>query len=194
MKQTITNLTKAFIGESLARNRYTFYAKIAKKEGHEQISEIFLTTAENEREHAKWLLIMLNELLTDCEEHPKEIAVDTSAPTTLGTTLENLNSAIDGEHYENSEMYPEFAKIAKEEGFPHIAERLENIAKAEAHHEERFRKLATEVERKTTFKKEKPVVWVCRKCGFVHTGTTPPEKCPSCDHPKNYFEVNCEAY
>ncbi|MFB6088874.1 MAG: rubrerythrin [Candidatus Aenigmatarchaeota archaeon] len=191
MKKTIKNLTKAFIGESQARNRYTFYAKVAKKEGFEEIAEIFLLTAENEREHAKWLFRLINKLK---DKKNKEIEVDASAPTTLGSTEDNLKAAIEGEHYENSEMYPKFAKIAEEEGFEEIAKRLRAIAKAEEHHEKRYKKLLKEVQEKTVFKKDKKVYWVCRKCGYVHEGEEPPETCPSCSHPKNYFERKCEKY
>jgi rubrerythrin len=194
MKNTIENLVKAFIGESQARNRYTFYSKIAKEEGFEQISDIFLRTAENEREHAKWLFRLINELKMKSNENLDEIEVVTKAPTILGNTAENLKAAIAGEHYENSEMYPEFADVAESEGFPAIAKRLMAIASAEKHHEDRFKKLLTEVLNNTTFKKDKKVFWVCRKCGYVHEGEEPPEECPSCDHPKNYFERKCEEY
>jgi len=193
MEKTIENLTKAFIGESQARNRYTFYAKIAKKEGFEQISEIFLITAENEREHAKWLLRLINDLKKK-DEDTNEISVETTAPITLGSTEENLKAAISGENYENTKMYPDFANVAEKEGLPEIAKRLRAIAIAEKHHEERFKKLLKEVENKTVFKKEKKVYWVCRKCGYIHEGKEPPEKCPSCDHPKSYFELKCEEY
>jgi rubrerythrin len=194
MKNTIENLTKAFIGESQARNRYTFYSKIAKEEGFEQISELFLITAENEREHAKWLLRLINDLMRQGHAIQDEITVEAAAPTILGTTAENLRGAIAGEHYENTEMYPEFAKAAEKDGFPEIAGRLLAIAAAEKHHEERYRKLLAEVEGGTLFKKDRKVLWVCRKCGYVHEGEAPPEKCPSCDHPPNYFEIKCEAY
>lgn len=194
MQQTIKNLTKAFIGESQARNRYTFYAKIAKKEGFEQIAETFLITAENEREHAKWLFRLINELKKKTDENFDEIKVEASAPTVLGNTVENLKAAIAGENYEHTKMYPEFADVAEREGFPEIAKRLRAIAKAEEHHEERYRRLLQEVEAGTVFKKSGEVYWVCRKCGYVHFGLEPPEKCPSCDHPKNYFEIKCEEY
>ncbi|MDL1971233.1 MAG: rubrerythrin family protein [Candidatus Desulfofervidaceae bacterium] len=194
MQQTIENLTKAFIGESQARNRYTFYAKIAKKEGFEQIAEIFLITAENEREHAKWLFKMINELKKKTDENLGEIVVEAAAPTTLGNTVENLKAAIAGENYEHSKMYPDFADIAEKEGFPEVARRLRAIARAEEHHEERYKKLLKEVEGGTVFKKTSEVYWVCRKCGYVHFGTQPPEKCPSCDHPANYFDLKCEQY
>lgn len=194
MKNTIQNLTKAFIGESQARNRYTFYSKIAQEEGFEQIAEIFLTTADNEREHAKWLFRLINGLKQKSDENLDEINVEAAAPTVLGNTVENLKAAIAGEHYENSQMYPEFADVAENEGFPEIAKRLRAIAKAEVHHEQRYRKLLKEVENNTVFKKEKKVFWVCRKCGYIHEGEEPPEKCPSCDHPAKHFEIKCEEY
>lgn len=194
MKNTIQNLTKAFIGESQARNRYTFYAKIAQKEGFEQLAEIFLTTADNEREHAKWLFRLINELKQKSDENYEEITVEAAAPTVLGTTVDNLKAAIAGEHYENSQMYPEFADTAEKEGFPEIAERLRSIAKAESHHEERYGKLLKEVENNSVFKKEQRVYWICRKCGYIHEGEEPPEKCPSCDHEAKYFEIKCEEY
>lgn len=194
MQKTIENLTKAFIGESQARNRYTFYSKIAQKEGFDQISEIFLITADNEREHAKWLFRLINELKKESNENLNEVIVEAAAPTVLGNTAENLKAAIAGEHYEYARMYPEFADIAEKEGFPEIAGRLRAIAKAEEHHEERYRKLLKEVEGSTVFKKNRKVYWVCRKCGYIHEGETPPEKCPSCDHESNYFQIKCEEY
>jgi rubrerythrin len=194
LKKTVENLAAAFIGESQARNRYTFYAKIAKEAGYEQISDIFLLTAENEREHAKWLFRLINELKKRSKENLDEIKVEASAPTILGTTQENLRAAIAGEHYENTEMYPEFADIAEKQGFPDIAKRLRSIALAEGHHEKRYRRLLAEMEGGTLFKKKQKVAWVCRKCGYVHEGQEPPETCPSCDHPRDYFELKCEAY
>jgi len=192
--ETVKNLAKAFIGESQARNRYTFYAKIAKKEGFEQIAEIFLVTAENEREHAKWLFRLINELKKKNDENFDKIRVEADVPTILGNTRENLKSAIAGENYEHTKMYPEFANIAEKEGFPEIAKRLRAIAVAEKHHEERYKKLLKELENNTLFKKDKKVYWVCRKCGYIHEGTEPPEECPSCGHPKSYFEQACEEY
>jgi len=194
MKNTIENLAKAFIGESQARNRYTFYSKIAKKEGFEQIAEIFLVTAENEKEHASWFFKLLQELKGKSTENLDEIKVETVAPTIFGTTAENLKSAIDGEHHENSIIYPEFAETAQKEGLPEIARRLRAIAKAEEHHEERYKKLLKEVEAGTVFKKTKEVYWVCRECGYVHYGTEPPERCPSCDHERSYYQIKCEEY
>ena len=194
MEKTMENLAKAFIGESQARNRYTLYSKVAKKEGYEQLAEIFLNTAENEREHAKWAMRMINGLKEKAGEVTEEIIVTADVPTTLRTTVENLKATITGEHYENSEMYPEFADIAEEEGFKDIADRLRAIGHVEEHHEERFRKLLKEVENGTVWKKDKEVKWVCRKCGYIHTGMEPPEKCPSCDHPTTYFQIKCEEY
>jgi len=194
VKRTIENLVKAFIGESQARNRYTFYSKVAKGEGFEQIAEIFLITAENEKEHASWLFRLINELKKKADEDLSEIKVEVTAPTVLGTTAENLRAAIAGENYEHTKMYPEFAAIADEEGLHEIAERLRAIAVAEKHHEERYRKLLAEVEAGTVFKKEKEVWWVCRECGYVHFGKEPPEVCPSCSHPRSFYQVKCEEY
>lgn len=193
MKETIENLAKAFIGESMARNRYSFYAKIAKKEGYEQIAEVFEVTADNEREHAKWLFRLLNELLKKSGEEV-DLRVESPVPVVLGSTAENLKAAIAGENYEYTKMYPEFADVAEREGFPEIAARLRAIARAEQHHEERYKKLLEQVEAGTVFKKEKKVYWVCRKCGYVHEGEEPPEACPSCGHPKAYFQLKCEEY
>ena len=174
MQKTIQNLTKAFIGESQARNRYSFYAKIAKKEGYEQIAEVFLLTAEQEKEHAKRLF-----------EHIQELKK---------RSKDNLKAAIAGENYEHTQMYPEFAKIAKKEGLLKIVTRLKAIAIAEKHHEERYKKLLKEVENKTVFKKKKAIWWACRECGYVHFGKKPPTKCPSCDHPQSYYQMKCEKY
>ncbi|MDI9624376.1 MAG: rubrerythrin family protein [Methanothermobacter sp.] len=190
MSKTLKNLIKAFIGESQARNRYTFYAKIAKKEGFEQISEIFNLTADNEREHAKWLFRMIQEL----KGADDPITVEAEAPLTLSDTAENLKAAIKGENYEYSEMYPEFADIAEEEGYHDIAKRLRAIAVAEKHHEERYKKLLELVESNRVYQKDEEVIWTCRKCGYTHKGKKPPEKCPSCDHPSRYFQVKCEKY
>ncbi|MBI5306232.1 rubrerythrin family protein [Candidatus Wolfebacteria bacterium] len=194
MKDTIKNLTKAFIGESQARNRYTFYAKTAQKEGFEQIAEIFRMTADNEKEHAKKLFEHIQELKKKTKENLNEIKVEAAAPTIFGNTSDNLKAAIAGEHYENTIMYPGFVDIAEKEGFPEIAKRLRAISKAEEHHEERYIKLLKEVEAKTVFKKEKKIQWVCRECGYVHFGTEPPKKCPSCDHEKSFYQAKCEEY
>jgi rubrerythrin len=194
MKKTIENLTKAFIGESQARNRYTMYSKAAQKEGYEQLAEIFLITADNEREHAKWLFRLINQLKQKSDQSFDEVVVEAGTPTMLGSTEDNLKAAIAGENYEHTQMYPEFANVAEGEGFPEIAERLRAIGRAELHHEERYRKLLKEVEGNTLFKKAQMTAWVCRKCGYVHEGEEPPDRCPSCDHPTKYFEIKCEAY
>ncbi len=194
MEQTIQNLTKAFIGESQARNRYTFYAKTAQKEGYEQISEVFSVTAEQESEHAKWLLRLIIELNKKSGKNASEIIVEASAPIIFATTVENLKAAIAGENHEYTSMYPEFAKIADKEGLKEIAARIRAIAKAESHHEERYKKLLKELEAGTLHKKAKKTTWTCRKCGYVHDGNTPPENCPSCGHPPAYFQVKCEEY
>ena len=194
MKNTLENLVKAFIGERQARNRYTFYAKIAKKEGFEQIADIFLVTAENEKEHANNLFKLISELKKRGNEKPDEIKVEAAAPTVLGGTKENLMASIAGENYEYTKMYPEFADVAEKEGFPEIAERLRAIAKAEEHHEERYKKLLKQVDGDIFFKKEDDVWWVCRECGYIHFGKEPPENCPSCDHSRSYFQLKCEEY
>jgi len=194
VKNTTENLVKAFIGESQARNRYTFYAKTAKEEGFEQIAEIFLVTSENEKEHASNLFTLISELKKKSNEKFDEMKVEALAPTVLGSTADNLKAAIAGENYENTKMYPEFAEVAEEEGFPKIAERLRAIAKAEGHHEERYKNLLKEIKAGTFFRKEKDMWWVCRECGYVHFGKEPLEKCPSCDHSKSYFQLKCEKY
>jgi len=194
MNKTIENLAKAFIGESQARNRYTFYSKIARNEGFEQIAEIFLLTADNEKEHASWFFKLIQELKKKSDENLDEIKVEVAGPTIFGTTEENLKAAIAGENYENTTMYPEFADVAEKEGFSEIAKRIRSIAVAEKHHEERYRKLLKEVEAETVFKKQKEVWWVCRECGYIHFGKEPPEKCPSCDHAKSFYQLKCEEY
>jgi rubrerythrin len=190
MQETLKNLTKAFIGESQARNRYTMYAKIAKKEGYVLISEIFRETAEQELEHASTLFEFIQKL----RKKTDAIEVDAEAPLILGTTADNLRSAISGETYEYTEMYPDFAKIAQKEGFKDIAARLRAIGKAEEHHAERYQKLLNQVEQGTFFEKETEVDWVCLECGYEHRGTKPPKECPSCHHSMAYFRLKCENY
>jgi rubrerythrin len=194
MNKTIECLTKAFVGESQARNRYTFYSEIAKDEGFEQIADIFLMTADNEREHASWFFKLINELKKKSKENLDEIKIEAAAPTILGKTKENLRAAIAGENYEHTKLYQEFANIAEKEGFPEIAHRIRSIARAEEHHEERYIKLLKEVDAGTVFKKDKEVWWFCRECGYMHFGKQPPEKCPSCGHPKSFYQVKCEEY
>ncbi len=180
--QTEKNLLKAFAGESQARSRYTYFAKVAKKEGLEQISAIFMETAENELEHAKRFFKFL-------EGGMVEITAAYPAGV-IGTTLENLKAAADGENEEWSELYPEFAKIAEEEGFKNIANVFKMIAKVEKEHEARYRKLYDNIESGKVFKRDGKVFWKCRNCGFIHEGSVAPKKCPACDHPQSYFQIN----
>ncbi len=195
MEKTLQNLAAAFIGESMARNRYTIYAKSAEKEGFIQLAAIFLDTADQEREHAKWLMRMINNIQDKQGKGREEIKVaEAGVPTAIGTTVENLKAAIGGENYEHSTMYPEFAEQAAADGLPEVAARLKMIAKAEAHHEERYKKLLATVESGSVFKKDEELTWVCRKCGYVHTGKEAPGVCPSCGHPQGYFQVKCEEF
>ncbi|MGC8936250.1 MAG: rubrerythrin [Candidatus Methanomethylicaceae archaeon] len=188
--KTFENLIKAFVGESQARNRYTFYASIARKQGFEQISEIFEITAMNEKEHAETFFELAQGLKGDLQE----IKVEVPAPLVVGDVAENLRSAIAGEHYENSELYPEFERVAREEGYTEIADRIKAIIVAEKHHEERYRQLLSLVESGKFFKRDEPIVWICRKCGYVHYGTAPPAKCPSCHHETAFFQRKCEDF
>lgn len=171
--KTEKNLMAAFSGESEARNKYTYFASVAKKEGYEQMASIFLKTAENEKEHAKmWF---------------KELSG-------LGNTTENLLSAAEGENYEWTDMYKGFAKDAEEEGFTDLAEKFRLVAEIEKTHEERYRKLLKNIETSQVFEKSEVKVWECRNCGHVVVGTKAPDVCPACNHPKSYFEVREENY
>ncbi len=181
--KTLENLVKAFMGESMARNRYTFYAKVAKEEGYVFVSKVFLETAENEKEHAETLLELIQKIRGDV----KAVETTAEAPIVLGDTVQNLKTAIEGEKYEFESMYPEFAKIAEEEGLNEIAERLRAIAKAEEHHKRRFEKLLEAIESGKMFRRDEKVAWVCLECGYIHYGEEPPEKCPSCGHSKAYY-------
>jgi rubrerythrin len=184
--RTEQNLLKAFAGESQARNRYTFYASIAKKEGFEQIAAFFIETAENEREHAKVFYKHLE---------GGEVEITASYPAGgLGTTAENLLHAAEGELMEWGTLYPDFAAIAEEEGFPKVAESFREIAEVEEFHEARYRALLANVEAGVVFKRDEPVKWHCRNCGYVHEGTEAPELCPSCLHARKYFELLAENY
>jgi rubrerythrin len=185
MNKTVINLAKAFIGESQARNRYTYYSKIAIKEGYEQIAEIFLLTAEQEKIHAKRIFEHLAELNPGKEDLKAEMGVITG----LGTTKENLEAAIKGENYENEVMYPEFAKAADEEGYAEIASRLRSIAIAEGNHSARYSKYLIQLNAGTLFKKSEKIWWVCRECGYIHYDEEAPKKCPSCDHPQSFYQV-----
>ena len=173
--KTEANLMAAFAGESQARNKYTYYASKAKKEGYEQIAAIFEETANNEKEHAKmWFK----------ELHGGEVP----------TTAENLLDAANGENYEWTDMYEGFAKTAEEEGFPELAEKFRLVAEIEKHHEERYRALLKNVEMQEVFKKSEVKVWECRNCGHIVVGTEAPEICPTCAHSQSYFEVHAENY
>jgi rubrerythrin len=191
--KTLDNLVASFAGESQARNRYTFYASIAEKEGYKQISELFLETADNERMHAKKFYDHIVENLGAKEPIPLVIK-NAEYPFSLGSTLQNLKAAAMGEHEENTILYPEAAKIAEEEGFKEIAIRFNRITDVEKRHEARFLKLAENVEKGLVFKKETKVLWKCKKCGYIHEGFEPPVKCPACDHPKEYYEIFVENY
>jgi len=190
---TVENLSKAFVGESMARNKYTFYAKAAQKEGFEMIANIFLQTAEQEREHASWLYKLLNQLKEKYKINV-DIPIDADVHIALGSTVDNLESSIEGETYEYTKMYPEFASVADKEGLHDIAKRLRAIAIAEKHHEERYSKLLKELNGKTLYKKNKVVTWVCLKCGYMHKGRKPQRECPSCGHSSAYFEKQNENY
>ena len=185
--KTEENLLKAFAGESQARNRYTFYAKTAVKEGYQQIAAMFAETAANEEQHAKMFFRYL-------EGRMVEITATYAAGDLNGTTAQNLESAADGENEEWTDLYPAFAHVADSEGFPEIARRFRTIAKVEAHHEERYRALKKNIDEGTVFEKDEKVTWICRKCGFVHTGTKALAKCPACDHPTDYQEVYAGNY
>ena len=171
--QTEKNLWEAFAGESQARNKYTYFASKAKKEGYEQIAALFLKTADNEKEHAKLWFKELGE---------------------LGNTAENLLHAAEGEYYEWTDMYDGFAKTAEEEGFKALAAKFRLVAAIEKHHEERYRALLKNVETAQVFEKSEVKVWECRNCGHIMVGTQAPELCPACAHPKAYFEVHAENY
>ncbi|MBR0403497.1 rubrerythrin family protein [Candidatus Saccharibacteria bacterium] len=172
--KTYENLKTAFAGESQARVKYQFYASRAKKDGYEQIAEIFNETSDNEKEHAK----MWYKLLYDG----------------VGDTKENLKLGIEGEDYEYTKMYKEFAKIAREEGFDEIAEKFEQVGDIEKSHEERYAKLLKNIDDDVVFKSDKVTVWKCRNCGYLFTGDEAPEVCPVCDHPQSFFEVNAVNY
>ena len=179
--QTEKNLLTAFSGESQARNRYTYFASKAKKEGYVQISEIFTETANQEKEHAKRLFKFLE---------GGEVEITGTFPAgVIGTTLQNLKDSAAGEHYEQTQMYPEFAKTARKEGFDTIASVFEAIAVAEKQHEKRYMDLAANIEENKVFMRDEKVTWRCRNCGYLHEGSEAPEVCPACDHPQAHFEL-----
>lgn len=185
--KTLENLMKAFAGECQARTRYTYFASVAGKEGYKQIQNIFMETAENEKEHAKVFMKLALEHLDG--ENPAPVDINATYPFAFGDTLANLKSAAEGEHEEWDVDYPAFAQIAKEEGFASIAASFTVIAKVEKHHEERYRKLLENIENGTVFKKDGKVFWKCINCGYVHEGDAALELCPACKHPKSYFQL-----
>ena len=173
MSKTQENLKAAFAGESQARNKYLYFAKVARKEGYHYIARIFEETADHEMQHAKEEFKLLKG---------------------IGNTKENLKAAIEGENYENQDMYPNFAKEAEEEGNTEAAKLFREIGEAEKYHEKRFKKLLEMVENGTTHKTQEPILWKCSKCGYTHEGTEPPEVCPSCKHPPEYYEPECLCF
>lgn len=184
--ETEKNILKAFAGESQARNRYTYFASVAKKEGYEQIAAVFTTTADQEKEHAKRLFKLLE---------GGEVEITASFPAgKIGTTLENLGEAAAGENYEHTDMYPSFAEVAEKEGFTDIANIFRNIAVAEKVHEDRYLALAANIEGGRVFKRDGKVWWQCRNCGFTVEASQAPEKCPACAHPQAYFELQAKNW
>jgi len=184
--RTEQNLLISFAGESQARTRYTFFASAAKKEGYEQIAAVFLETAEQEKEHAKRFFKFLE---------GGEVEITATFPAgIIGTTEQNLMAAANGENEEWSEAYPKFAEIAMEEGFPQIAAAFKMIARVEAEHERRYRKLLAHLTENNVFSREEEIEWQCRNCGYVHKGKTAPKNCPACEHPQAYFEPKKENY
>ena len=173
MSKTEENLKTAFSGESEARNKYTYFAKVARNQGYYYIAKIFEETALNEVQHAKDEFKLLKG---------------------IGDTKANLKTAIEGEHHEHTEMYPKMKKEAEEEGNKEAAELFTEIAEVEENHEKRYKKLLEMVEKGTVYKRDKPIRWKCSKCGYIHEGTEPPEKCPSCKHPKEYYEPECMCF
>jgi rubrerythrin len=184
--RTEKNLLAAFAGESQARTRYTFFASVAKKEGYEQIAGIFLETSDNEKEHAKLFFKHLTGGVMEISAaYPAGV---------IGTTSQNLKAGAEGERLEWGTLYPGFGDIAEEEGFPDVANTFRQIAKVEAYHERRYLKLLEAVEKAGVFKKDAPIHWKCRNCGFVMESTGAPLECPVCKHPQSYFELWCENY
>lgn len=184
--QTEKNLLAAFAGESQARNRYTFFASQAKKEGYEQIAAVFLETADNEKEHAEVFFKHLKGGMAKITaEYPAGI---------IGETIENLKEAAEGEKMEWGTLYPDFASTAEKEGFPEIARSFREIAKVEAHHEKRYRKLLDNITTGQVFKRDKVMKWKCRNCGYIYEGTEPPKICPACQHQQGYYELWVENY
>jgi len=184
--KTERNLLASFAGESQARNRYTYFAGVAKKAGYEQIAAIFLETADNEKEHAKRFFKLLE---------GGEVEITESYPAgVIGDTAQNLEAAASGENLEWTRLYKEAEEVARKEGFEEIAGQFKEIAEVEEEHEKRYRKLLKNVKEAVVFKKEKSVKWKCRNCGYVHEGKEAPDECPACAHPQAYYELLCENY
>ena len=196
MKETAKKLFTAYVGESQARNRYTFFSKVAKKEGNVLTSEIFLETANQEKVHGSWFYKMLQGFKKEELFDEMKVLPDTGFPTTHGTTVENLKSAIAGENMEWQTLYPDIAETAEKEGYPDIATRVRGIIRAEKHHAERYGKLLKLVGDDAFFKRGNKVVWVCMECGYeVEMNELPKDfKCPSCDHPRAYYRKKCEDF
>lgn len=190
--RTAENLMKAFAGESQARNRYTYFASAADKEEYKQMRDIFIETADNEKEHAKRFYKILLEGFRG--ELPKMITVHAEYPVAQGSTLDNLLASATGENEEWSILYPAFAAVADEEGFPDIAKVFRMIASAEKRHETRYRKLASNIQKDRVFQRKENAAWKCGNCGYVHEGPAAPELCPACAHPKAFFELFVETY
>ncbi len=184
--RTSENLARGFAGESQAKNRYTFYANYARKEGHVVIEQEFRQIIKNEEAHAK---VFYDLLIDGMGTDENNVKVDGGYPFELGDTLSNLKAAANGEHEENSNVYPAFADVAKEEGFPQVEAAFRMIAKIEGEHEKKFKQMATELENQTLYSKNGPVRWVCTNCGHIHEGTEAPGICPVCKHPQGWFEV-----
>lgn len=189
--QTFKNLANAFAGESQARNRYTFFASVAKNEGHQYIQQVFESTADNEKEHAKAFYKLL---VSHAKGEIDVIHVDADYPLVYKDTLANLKAAAEGEREEWEVAYSNFADIAEQEGFKDIAVIFRKIAEVEKHHMMRYQTLAEQVEKGTLYKKDKPTTWKCTNCGYVHEGSEAPELCPACQHPKGYFEELPQEY
>jgi rubrerythrin len=184
--QTEKNLLAAFAGESQARNRYTFYASVARNEGYEQIANIFQETADNEKEHGKLFFRHLKGGM---------VAIDAAYPAgVIASTPENLRAAAEGEKLDWGTLYPNFAETADNEGFKNVARTFRGVAKVEAYHERRYRQLLSNVELGKVFKRDRSIKWKCGNCGYVHEASEVPQRCPVCDHPRAYFEVWCENY
>lgn len=186
MEETKKNILRAIAGESMARNKYTYFASKARKEGFEQIAAIFEETADNEKEHAKRLMKLL--------DGPTESSLESFSFPIVETTLRNLEVAASGENYEHTKMYPQFTEIAKKDGFSEAAKVFTELGEVEEQHEKRYLKLKKNLEDGAVFKRDTEVYWKCRNCGYVHFGTSAPDVCPACSHPQAFFELFSENY